>query len=357
MTQSMLLGPRCNHDLGVLLRLPIVNPEIFDEAGSVDQQCSLQDWAGAVEEMVDTMTDHEFYCSNYAAREQPHVEGLLQSLVDGVRHLDREIAEQYEAGKSMEQLERAKRLLNRLISSTNRRMHKGYPEMLSYLLQKPSYYCSHSFVTLLFHQALRLHLGHVADFIQGKALFVAPVSSSRTNFKSVNFRNSMEDYIFRPLELEKFPWYFFVAACGGRTVGDSSSLPWHESESQKHPCYQFGKPVPSKSLGCSLQENGEVLRDYPFFVSLRTHEAWQVPMLMGKFPKLPTEQSSVAEKGEYALAMMLLFRSWRGTQCADFLRRLLGDYVRGLPADHVWKLVYANYMRWRQRHIVDVAAP
>ena len=99
----------------------------------------------------------------------PHIEGLLQSLVDGVRGRDREIAEREENGEPVEPLERGKKLLHRLISSTNRRMHKGYPEMLSYLLRKPSSYCSHSFVTLMFDKALRqaeyMRLAYVASKI------------------------------------------------------------------------------------------------------------------------------------------------------------------------------------------------
>ena len=57
----MLLGPRCNHDLGLLLRLP-----------SVDD-LSAENLDSCVQAMVDTMGDHEFYCANYAAKEQPHI--------------------------------------------------------------------------------------------------------------------------------------------------------------------------------------------------------------------------------------------------------------------------------------------
>ena len=72
------------------------------------------------------------------------MEGLLQTLAEGLRALDRDIATRRENGEDVDASERARRVLNRLLSSTNRRMHKGYPEMLSYLLCKPSWYCSHS---------------------------------------------------------------------------------------------------------------------------------------------------------------------------------------------------------------------
>ena len=130
------------------------------------------------------MIDHEFYCASYASKEQPHIEGLLQSLIDGVRGLDREVADREEQGEPIEALERSKRVLNRLISSTNRRMHKGYPEMLSYLLQKPSYYCSHSFVTLLFHDTLRTSALHLTNLIAGMS--ESPLQSSMMMSKSSN---------------------------------------------------------------------------------------------------------------------------------------------------------------------------
>ena len=75
MTPSMLLGPRCNHDLGILLRLPALSTLSDREM----EEC--------VRQMIDTMGDHEFYCSNYAVKEQPHIEGLLQTLSDSVRYL------------------------------------------------------------------------------------------------------------------------------------------------------------------------------------------------------------------------------------------------------------------------------
>eukprot|EP00974_Lingulodinium_polyedra_P074533 7223252-Lingulodinium_polyedra.AAC.1 len=66
MSPAMLLGPRCNHDLGLLLRLPDAEAITAGDARS------------CVDAMVDTMGDHEFYCASYAAKDQPHIEGLLQ---------------------------------------------------------------------------------------------------------------------------------------------------------------------------------------------------------------------------------------------------------------------------------------
>eukprot|EP00973_Karenia_brevis_P020464 2810767-Karenia_brevis.AAC.1 len=104
----------------------------------------------------------------------------------------------------MEPLERAKRLLNRLISSTNRRMHKGYPEMLSYLLKKPSYYCSHSFVTLMFHEQLRIAERCVMNLIAGQQTTL-PMGTGHALSRQIQFVSKAEDYMYRPTALGKFP--------------------------------------------------------------------------------------------------------------------------------------------------------
>ncbi len=49
----------------------------------------------------------------------------------------------------------ARGILHRLMSATNRRMHKGFPEMLSYLLRKPMEYCSHRFSYLIIDDGWR----------------------------------------------------------------------------------------------------------------------------------------------------------------------------------------------------------
>ena len=64
--------------------------------------------------MLDSLGDHEFYCASYAGKEQPHIEGLLQTLMNGVRSLDQEMAARIDRQEPVQPLERAKRLLNRL---------------------------------------------------------------------------------------------------------------------------------------------------------------------------------------------------------------------------------------------------
>ena len=127
-----MLGPCCNHDLGVLIRLPAkpsgasttTVQSVKHDARSVQSP----EASKSVDAMIEAMGDHEFYCSNYACKEQPHIEGLLQSLADGLRGLELAITDKRELGDQCDTLEYAKRLMQRLTSSTNRRMHKGVPE-------------------------------------------------------------------------------------------------------------------------------------------------------------------------------------------------------------------------------------
>ena len=83
-----------------------------------------------------------------------YIEGLLHTLSDRLRYVKVKIVQTLDVGESVESSDRAKVVLNSLIQGNNRRMHKGFPEMISYLLCKPSYYCSHNFTTLIFGVAL-----------------------------------------------------------------------------------------------------------------------------------------------------------------------------------------------------------
>ena len=65
----MLLGPICNHDLNCFLRLPGVDAD----AGGRE---------GIVNDMLDAMGDHEYYCASYASKEEPQLQGLLATLSD-----------------------------------------------------------------------------------------------------------------------------------------------------------------------------------------------------------------------------------------------------------------------------------
>ena len=121
----------------------------------------------AISNMLEAMGDHEFYCSTYASKEAPHIEGLLTTLAQGLDSKLRDIALAKEAGEDIGAHEVVRRVLHRLVSSTNRRMHKGFPEMLTYLLRKPMAYSSHHFVHLsvdtIFRGALSRFYEHLGQ--------------------------------------------------------------------------------------------------------------------------------------------------------------------------------------------------
>ena len=81
--------------------------------------------------MLESMGDHEYYCASYAGKDQPHLTGLLMTLADGLRAKEKDIIAAKEAGEDLEGHEIARQILRRLLSSTNRRVHKGFPEMLT----------------------------------------------------------------------------------------------------------------------------------------------------------------------------------------------------------------------------------
>ena len=78
MTPGVMLGPTCNHDLGVLLRIG----RLSGRNGSLEHV----DKQAAVSSMMDAMGDHEYYCASYSSKDQPHVEGLLCTLAGSRRH-------------------------------------------------------------------------------------------------------------------------------------------------------------------------------------------------------------------------------------------------------------------------------
>ena len=87
--------------------------------------------AKAVDAMVENMGDHEHYCASYSSKEGPHVEGLVHTLADGLRSLKADVATRAAQGAPCSAMDVSRKTLHRLISSTNRRMHKGFPKMIS----------------------------------------------------------------------------------------------------------------------------------------------------------------------------------------------------------------------------------
>ena len=159
----------------------------------------------SIDAMIEALIDHEYYCVSYSTKEEPHIEGLLHTFADGVRNIDLEIAQRRSLGQEVESLEHARKLLHRLLHSTNRRMHKGYPEMVSYILQKPDHYASHSFVPFYCDS----DCCQLIDAFQSTATSAESFRGRpRTFFPGRAPLLQLPDYEFRPQELESYPQYF-----------------------------------------------------------------------------------------------------------------------------------------------------
>ena len=139
--------------------------------------------------------------------------GLLNSLVDSVKHLEGEQARRVALGAEGSVFDKARSLLHRLLSATNRRMHKGFPEMIAYIMEKPEYIASMEFVPFF----------HTQMFISGvcavESAADAKLTYSPTDFTKRVLRPGQVpfldyiDYGFRSEKLVDFPFYFFIAAC------------------------------------------------------------------------------------------------------------------------------------------------
>ena len=220
---SMLLGPYCNHDLGVLLRLKEAEKEAEKEK-SIEEETKRTETSERA--MLEAMRDHEFYCASYASKDSPHIDGLLTTLADGLRAKEHDIAIAQEAGENITSQDMVRRIMHRLIASTNRRMHKGFPEMLTYLLYKPMEYCSHNFKKVLFDSYIRHGVRSVRALIDYKEY----EPRSKEDFLKPNEKPDIWaiDYAFRPSQLESFPLYFFLASCVAKTEVGPETMAWIE---------------------------------------------------------------------------------------------------------------------------------
>ena len=324
-------------------------------------------------------------CASYSSKESPHVEGLLVTIADALKKKEEEIAQRRAEGLDIAPQEAARQILHRLLSATNRRMHKGFPEMFTYLLDKPMEYCSHEFVHLNLHSLLKgvLQKLHVA-IGRGRS---DSARRAQTDFLRIARAASIRrgDYYFRPKALEDFPLYFFMAATEARKSLGSDSLAWATLQVDGHgrvakvidECqgdalgpsgcasadydarHSFerqlsGKPVmSSKHPGEHLQTPARTpIYEYDYYVHLKLDRAWRVPVVHAPYARPPEKDTSNYEKTRYALVLMLLFRPFRSLEQVVDWCGVNVDF-RG-DDDRAWARVYDAFVEWRKR--VEAAA-
>ena len=214
----VLTTARCNNDVTPLIRISnnlrkLLELEVSSgktDTTGVDEAV----YGKCVDDMLADLADMEFYCAEYASKEQPHIEGLLQVLHNGVGHIELDMAKLRASGQDVSVHEHGRRVLHRLVSCTNRRMHKGFPEMVSYILGKPHFIASHEFVGANFDppfRALRGALYHAMGFSSNEddgvqatnATIVVPGTSEKTTLTNTQFL----DYNWRHSTMDAWPWY------------------------------------------------------------------------------------------------------------------------------------------------------
>jgi hypothetical protein len=374
MNPGIAAGPRCNHDVGVLLRLPVLAANILEDGSNhaaeplPSSTCAPKETACnidaatqlAIDSIVEALTDHERYCGNYASKEEPHITGLLQSLSESLRHLEQAQARQEAAGQDITALERARSLLQRLQSSTNRRMHKGFPEMLAYIMEKPEYIASMEFVPLYYTQVLISYVCFVESAASSQLTYSVPDFSKRILRPGQIPYIDHVDYEFRSEQLRDFPLYFFIAACDAQGKWQKkSTLAWWEPADGKicHPRSAVRYSSTLKDVPLFAPTTTRNLREYAYYLALRTHKAWRCPELIGHIPPRIHDKSTVREKGEFALFVMLLLRPYRSFK-KEVLEEAQTKVLKGslCDADAHWIALYESYLTWR-RHIEHIAKP
>lgn len=326
--------------------------------------------------MLEAMGDHEHYCASYSSKDQPHIDGLLHTLSDGVRFKELDLAIAREEGTDVTVHEQARQMLQRLVSATNRRMHKGFPEIHTRNDRKPMTYSSHMFVLLNVDPLFRAALATLYRFCAAPSLETHPQSEVQEadavadgDELSLRFASRVAlhpcDYNFRPAIFERCPLCFFMSGfVADRRIGEHT-FRWVELPPQDingTPLRQRSyspKPVMSSTfpdLPLLTSAKGLIFR-YDFYPRLRTGEPWRVPELRGRLPLKPDDSSTCNEKGQFALMVMLLFRPYRRLQ--DLFESCLGAPLRtskGLD-DATWQCIYNEFCRWRSTEVDQVADP
>ena len=129
---AILATAKCNHDLSVLVRAPSTT-ETLDAAEFATLMASSTQLA-------------TYYITAYMSKVQPHLLSLWTLLQQGQARLQQELRTCSEdPARPIAHKTVARRVLMRMLSASQRRVHKSMPEMCHYLLGFPEAYSSHGF--------------------------------------------------------------------------------------------------------------------------------------------------------------------------------------------------------------------
>ena len=133
---AILATSKCNHDISLLVRCP-------------REDCAL-DAAAFAAIMASSTQVATYYITAYISKVQPHLVSLWQLLQNALDRLRVDLSAMETAvAEPLSQPYVARRVLTRMLTATQRQVHKSLPEICHYLLGFPEAYCSHTFRLLL----------------------------------------------------------------------------------------------------------------------------------------------------------------------------------------------------------------
>ena len=330
------MGARCNHDVAVLGRLPVLPKDIEEQLteGKDFKDLPEEVRRELLRELSSGIVDREYYASDYSSKNDARSFGLPQAFADATkRYQERYSPDTYEP----DIVKRCKRLMQSLSAQVNKGHHVGMPAVMSCIRRQPICYSSHSFVSLQTNKLWRV----VNDMLLLCTREAAPAASAQpeaTHFPVAEKPTyKAEDYDWRPDALEQFPYYFFIAGTDVVTSVKDGVCPWHEERDLatgkllgRHPCFDIRATDPrywerssrileEKASEGSVKTKKAALRDEhrnpiikaDHFRQLRLQKAWSIPQFAGRLPATPDERTSAEDKAKFALFTMLLFRPWR----------------------------------------------
>lgn len=312
---SMLATTKCNHDVNVLIRAP-----------SSAEAMTARDFAGLMASSIQLAT---FYITAYMSKIQPHLISLWDLLETGHRRLQEDLCSMGEAAPLSDKYV-AKRVLLRMMSATQRRVHKSLPEICHYLLGFPEAYTSHTFRTLanfaccpssrflsltFFHLIalpgnlfMTTLLDRAALLTSSSEVVVSPPQASGwvpqleapanesiegpgpTDSPFVRIVSQDLDYVYRGPVLASWPLYFYVAAVRRISPRKLAANDYAVPFDVAHP-----------------HAGGHVQK-----VLLLDH--WAIPHLVGR--RIPTQTQNQEQR---ALALLVLLKPWRQPNLQDLL--------------------------------------
>ena len=286
---AMYGGPRCNHHVSVLLRLPpVTGTEPICAAAQAERVNA------AIALIAKLLNDANHYCGDYCGKAQPQMDNLFRHLAQAQAGLLKSLDDLREDDPAEAVLYRAKRVVYRMMNVCARRMHKGMPEMVSYLLDEegecPEFFCSHSFRPVFVPMLLSPYEAAVAQrslAVGGRPSVAAEMTDmvfgddgddDTDQGDVLQYRNARVDYECRPSVFAEWPFYFFQAGVG--IVPRSKDTAYIFSA--RHPLH--------KKLA----------------LRVRTQSAWKVPLLYG--PAVPSTDDDPHRR---AVLLQLLLRPWQ----------------------------------------------